>query len=151
MIRALVPADLPVLAPRLARGPLMQRYARTPEALEKDLRGAYERGDSLFVWDAGRGPEGILWFFATGTLGMGGYLRLIALVPDATGSGAGTKLLAEFEAQVGAVSRHAFLLVSDFNVEAHRFYEKHGYLRVGMLPQLVLPDVNELIYWKRLR
>jgi hypothetical protein len=41
--------------------------------------------------------------------------------------------------------------VSDFNVDAHRFYEKHGYVKVGALPKLVRPDVDELIYWKRLR
>lgn len=151
MIRALVPADIAGLAAGLAQLPLMQKYARTPEALASDFRAAYERGDSLFVWDAGKGAKGLLWFFATGTLGMGGYLRLIALTPGATGGGAGTKLLAEFESQVAAASRHAFLLVSDFNVDAQRFYEKHGYTRVGALPKLVRPDVDELIYWKRLR
>jgi len=151
MIRVLVPADVAGLAPALAKLPLMERYARTPEALAADLRSAYERGDHLYVWDAGKGAEGILWFFASGTLGMGGYLRLIALVPGATGAGAGAKLLAEFESQVGAASRHAFLLVSDFNVDAQRFYEKHGYTKVGVLPKIVRPDVDELIYWKRLR
>lgn len=151
MIRALVPADVPGLGATLAKLPLMERYARTPEALAADLRSAYERGDQLYVWDTGKGAEGILWFFASGTLGMGGYLRLIALAPAATGGGAGAKLLAEFESQVGAASRHAFLLVSDFNVDAQRFYEKHGYTKVGALPKLVRPDIDELIYWKRLR
>lgn len=151
MIRVLVPADVAGLAPALAKLPLMERYARTPEALAADVRAAYERGDHLYVWDTGNGAAGILWFFASGTLGMGGYLRLIALVPGATGAGAGAKLLAEFESQVGAASRHAFLLVSDFNVDAQRFYEKHGYTKVGVLPKIVRPDVDELIYWKRLR
>ncbi len=49
------------------------------------------------------------------------------------------------------MSAHAFLLVSDFNEDAQRFYEREGYLRVGPLPGLVLPDVAELLYWKRLR
>lgn len=151
MIRALVPADIATLAAGLAELPLMQKYARTTEALASDFRAAYERGESLFVWDSGKGPDGILWFFPTGTFAMGGYLRLIAIVPRATGGGAGAKLLAEFESHVGASSRHAFLLVSDFNVDAQRFYEKHGYKKVGVLDKLVRPDVDELIYWKRLR
>ncbi len=65
--------------------------------------------------------------------------------------GAGTRLLRAFEAEVARESRHAFLLVSDFNQGAQRFYQRHGYARVGALPGLVLPDVAELIYWKRLR
>ena len=41
-------------------------------------------------------------------------------------------------------------LVSDFNTDAQHFYERHGYVRAGALAGLVLPDVTELIYWKRL-
>jgi ribosomal protein S18 acetylase RimI-like enzyme len=82
---------------------------------------------------------------------MGGYLRLIAIGEGAQGGGAGAALLAAFEAEVSRVSRHAFLLVSDFNVPAQRFYERRGYARVGALPGLVLPEVAELVYWKRLR
>lgn len=151
MIRALRPADCEALAAGIAKLPLMQRYARSESALAADFQAAYERGEHLFVWDAGNGPEGVLWFFPTGNFAMGGYLRLIAMAPGSTAKGAGAQLLAEFERQVGAQSRHAFLLVSDFNVDAHRFYEKHGYVKVGALPKLVRPDVDELIYWKRLR
>jgi hypothetical protein len=39
-------------------------------------------------------------------------------------------------------------LVSDFNHGAQRFYERHGYRRIGALPALVLPSVAELVYWK---
>jgi GNAT superfamily N-acetyltransferase len=151
MIRPLEPRDVETLASGIAKLPLMQRYARSETALAADFRAAYERGEHLFVWDAGAGPEGVLWFFPTGNFAMGGYLRLIAMVPGSTSKGAGARLLEEFERQVGAHSRHAFLLVSDFNADAQRFYEKHGYVKVGSLPRLVRPDVDELIYWKRLR
>jgi GNAT superfamily N-acetyltransferase len=146
-----VPTDVDALAAAISALPLMQRYGRDQAALAADFRAAYERGESLFVWDPGQGAEGVLWFFPTGTFAMGGYLRLIAMAPGSSSQGAGAKLLAEFEAQVSASSRHAFLLVSDFNVDAHRFYEKHGYTKVGALPKLVRPDVDELVYWKRLR
>ena len=46
-----------------------------------------------------------------------------------------TALLTAFEATVEEKSRHAFLLVSDFNVDAQRFYLRHGYRRVGALPE----------------
>jgi GNAT superfamily N-acetyltransferase len=60
-------------------------------------------------------------------------LRLIAVAADAQGQGIG-----------------AALLVSDFNIAAQRVYQRRGYQQVGTLPGLVLPDVDELCFWKRL-
>ncbi len=150
-IRRLRAEDIPALGAALARLPLMQRYRRDAARVQADLAAALERGDGLLVEEADAGPSGLAWFLPAGTLGLGGYLRLIAVVPEATGGGAGTRLLRAFEAEVARESRHAFLLVSDFNQGAQRFYQRHGYARVGALPGLVLPDVVELIYWKRLR
>lgn len=150
-IRALRLDDVPALAPALAALPLMQRYGRGPEQLAADLTAALERGDGLLAWEEGGAARGLAWFLRQGTFGMGGYLRLIAVAGAGQGSGAGAALLAAFEAEVAKASRHAFLLVSDFNAGAQRFYERRGYARVGALPGLVLPDVAELVYWKRLR
>lgn len=149
-IRPLGAGDVPALAAELARLPLMIRYRRDEGKIAADLREALARGDGLLVEEAGGRVRGLAWFLTGGTFAMGGYLRLIALVPDALGSGAGARLLQAFEAEVRTTSRHAFLLVSDFNAAAQRFYERHGWTRMGALPALVLPDVAELVYWKRL-
>lgn len=150
MIRPLSPDDIPSLAPLLAELPLMVRYRRPSEAIRADLEKALAARAGLLVWDEGAGAQGLCWFFPSGTLGLGGYLRLIAVSPGAHNKGIGTALLVAFETATAAVSRHAFLLVSSFNTDAQRFYERHGYQRVGSLPGLVLPDVDEHIYWKRL-
>ena len=150
-IRPLRQDDLPALAEDLARLPLLQRYRRDAAGLRADLEAALSRGEGLLVEEVEGRPRGLAWFLRAGTLGMGGYLRLIALAPEATGGGAGARLLEAFEAEVAREGRHAFLLVSDFNQGAQRFYERHGYARVGSLPGLVLPDVAEILYWKRLR
>lgn len=147
LVRPAAPADLPALAQALAPLPLMQRYGQTPERLHGSLTGALARGEGVLVYDDGA-PRGLAWYLPTGTLGLGGYLRLLAVSPDAHGGGIGATLLDGYEAGVFASSAHAFLLVSDFNEAAQRFYERHGYRRVGALPGLVLPDVSELIYWK---
>ena len=94
---------------------------------------------------------GFCWFLHHGTLGMGGYLRLIAVLDGAQSRGTGAALLAAYEGEVARSASHGFLLVSDFNTPAQRFYERHGWSRVGAIPKLVLPDVDELVYWKRLR
>lgn len=150
-LRHATAADLPPLAAGLARLPLMVRYGRAADRIEADLRAALLRGDGLLLAVEAGHPTGLAWFLREGTLGMGGYLKLMAVLPEAQARGTGAALLAAFEAEVAAVSRHAFLLCSDFNAPAHGFYEKHGWARVGALPGLVLEDVDEFIYWKRLR
>ncbi|HET7825818.1 MAG TPA: GNAT family N-acetyltransferase [Anaeromyxobacter sp.] len=149
--RPLDPAEIPALARALAELPLMVRYGRGAAALERALAAAHARGEGLLVAEEGGAVSGLAWFLRDGTLAMGGYLKLIAMLPGAEGKGTGAALLAAFEAETSARSAHAFLLVSDFNVGAQRFYERHGYVRVGALPALVLPEVGELLYWKRLR
>lgn len=150
-LRPATAADLPPLAAGLARLPLMVRYGRAAPRIEGDLAAALVRGDGLLLAVEDGRLAGLAWFLRQGTFGLGGYLRLMAVLPEAQARGAGAALLAAFEAEVAAVSGHAFLLCSDFNDAAQRFYERHGYARVGALPGLVLPDVAELVYWKRLR
>lgn len=150
-IRPLTPADVPALAADLARLPLLQRYDRSEPALAADLGQALARGDRMLVEESDGLVRGLCWCLPTGAFGMGGYLKLLAVSPGALGRGVGPALLAAFEAEVTRTGRNAFLFVSDFNAGAQRFYQRHGYQRVGALPGLVLPDVTELIYWKRLR
>lgn len=150
-VRSLVPGDVPRLAAELSQLPLLQRYGRSEASLSADLGRALERGERLLLEESDGAPRGICWLLTSGTFGMGGYLRLLAVVAGAHGQGVGATLLQAFEDEVAKVSRHAFLLVSDFNASAQRFYERHGYSRIGELPGLVLPDVAELVYWKQLR
>jgi len=150
-IRPLAAADVASLARGLAALPLMQRYGRSEGSIAADLRAALARGDGLLVAEEAGAPSGLAWFLRAGTLAMGGYLKLIAVLPGAQGGGSGAALLAAFEAEVSRSSAHGFLLVSDFNAGAQRFYERHGWTRAGALPGLVLPGVSELLYWKRLR
>jgi len=157
LIRPLAPGDVEPLAVELAALPLMQRYRRGAAALAADLGAALARGDGLLVHASGEGgggggsaPDGLAWFLRDGTFGLGGYLRLIAVTAAGQGRGAGGELMDAFEAAVAGRSRHAFLLVSDFNLEAQGFYRRRGYAEVGRLPALVLADVDELVFWKRL-
>jgi ribosomal protein S18 acetylase RimI-like enzyme len=142
--------DIGPLAAGLAELPLMQRYGRSRATLTADLERALERGDGLSVYDSGAGATGLAWFLTSGTFALGGYLKLIAVTRAAQQRGVGRELLATFEQATRAHSKHAYLLVSDCNEGAQRFYERAGYQRVGRVPGLILPDVAELIYWKRL-
>ena len=128
----------------------MQRRGRTAASLAADWRAAMVRGERLVLAEAGRRADGLAWFLPAGTFAMGGYLRFLAVRADGQARGVGRALLSAFEAEVQVAARHAFLLVSDFNTDAQRFYERRGYQAVGRLPALVHPDVDELVYWRRL-
>mgnify|MGYP001577750894 CR=1 FL=1 len=149
IVRGATPADLAALATELAPLPLLVRYGHTAERLRTSWQRALERGDSIVVGEQSGRLAGLAWFSTEGTLGVGGYLRLLAVVPTVHGQGVGAQLLAAFETPTFARCAHAFLLVSDFNKGAQRFYARYGYREVGRLPGLVLPDVDEVIYWKR--
>jgi GNAT superfamily N-acetyltransferase len=149
-IRHALAADLPPLAAGLAGLDLLRRYGRDEAALAADLAAALARGDGLLVAVVGGQPVGLAWFLRHGTLGLGGYLKLMAVRPGAASRGVGTALLGAFEASLAGCTGHGFLLCSDFNASAQAFYERRGWTRVGALPGLVLPGVTELLYWKRL-
>ncbi|HET6436477.1 MAG TPA: GNAT family N-acetyltransferase [Anaeromyxobacter sp.] len=150
-IRPAVGADLPALALGLAELPLLRRYGRSAARLLSTLETALSRGEGLLLAEQRGLPAGLAWYLPSGTLALGGYLRLLAVLEGFQGRGLGAALLAAYEAEVARESAHSFLLTSRSNEDAQRFYERHGYRSVGLLPALVLPDEDEALYWKRLR
>jgi ribosomal protein S18 acetylase RimI-like enzyme len=151
MIRDATPADADVLATRLGGLPLLARYGMSAADLARRLRDAMTRGEGVLVACDDSGPVAFAWFLTGGTFGVGGYLRLIAVAPEHQSKQLGAALLDEVEARVRAAgARSLFLLVSDFNQAAQRFYAAHGYAHSGRLEKFVRDDVDELIFWKRL-
>ncbi len=151
MIREATPGDADLLASRLGGLPLFARYGMSQADLARRLHEAMERGDGLLVACEDSAPVAFAWFLTGGTFAAGGYLRLIAVAPEYQSQKLGAALLVEVETRVyEAGGRSLFLLVSDFNQAAQRFYATHGYVEAGRLPKFVRDDVDELIFWKRL-
>ncbi len=142
--------ELSALATAVAPQPLLTRYEISSTRLAQLLAEAIGRGEPVLVADEGGVARGFAWYLYSGTLGVGGYLRLIALAPGAEGHGAGAALLDAVEADVATRARHMFLLVSHWNEGARRFYARRGYAEVGRLPAFVRADTDEIICWKRL-
>lgn len=142
--------ELSALAAAVAPQPLLTRYEISSTRLAQLLAEAIGRGEPVLVADEGGVARGFAWYLYAGTLGVGGYLRLIALAPGAEGQGAGAALLDAVEADVATRARHIFLLVSHWNEGARRFYARRGYAEVGRLPAFVRADTDEIICWKRL-
>ena len=74
-------------------------------------------------------------------------MQLIGVREDLRSGGIGRALMEFVERQ--ATSRDIFLLVSDFNTDAQKFYTRLGYGQVGKLDDYVVQGIAELIYWKR--
>jgi ribosomal protein S18 acetylase RimI-like enzyme len=128
--------------------PLRQRAGLGAERAATILTTAAERGETVLVLDD-RGPAGFAWIDARRVRAERAYLRMIAVAPDRRSSGLGARLMDAFETIAATEDGHAFLMVSDSNADAQRFYRRRGYVEVGRVPGYVSPDVVEIVLWKR--
>ncbi len=152
-VRPMTHNDIPVLAAWMVETPLWQRYQLTIERASRNFETGLARGDVLLVADAGADNLGcgFAWCLPQGGFGRSMYLRLIGVRKERARAGVGAALLKGAEEAALTIGNELFLLVSDFNTDAQRFYERQGYQKVGAIPGYVLPDVTELLYWKQLR
>jgi ribosomal protein S18 acetylase RimI-like enzyme len=148
LIRPATPEDCSALGVTLSPLPLFQAYQLTAPALTQRFESALQRGEGLLLAEAHGAPVGVCWFISRGAFGSGAYLRTLAVREGLQGQGLGVALLRGYEEGSGNPPGGWFLLASDFNTGAHRFYERHGYREVGQLPGFAAPGVTERIYWK---
>jgi ribosomal protein S18 acetylase RimI-like enzyme len=149
VIRKAVLGDVPALAKVLSPLPLFTKYGFLEATLKERWSLAVERGEQLLVAEAEAVPVGLCWYQQRGAFAVGAYLRTLAVAESAQRKGTGKELLGAYEHACQGAPGGLFLLVSDFNLDAQRFYARHGYREVGKLPGLVKKDVTELVYWKR--
>jgi GNAT superfamily N-acetyltransferase len=145
-------SDISLVAAWMAEMPLWQRYHLTRVQLLTDLEEALIQNDLLLVavTDSPNGQAcGIAWCVPNGAFARSPYLRMFGVRETHSGQGVGSAMMQQIEQLVRQSSKQLFLLVSDFNNDAQRFYQKWGFQRIGVVPGFVLPDIDEYIYWKR--
>jgi GNAT superfamily N-acetyltransferase len=151
-VRSMTPDDILPVAKWLPTVPLMQNYSMTQEKAQRQFTSALAQQEWIFVADLLENPAcGFVWCIPQGAFGRSPYVRLIAVHPDLTGQGIGAALLDTAEAKSAEISKDIFLLVSDYNADAQRFYIRRGYQHIGSIQEFVVPNVNELIFRKVLR
>jgi len=150
-IRPLKAEDIPAIAQWIAAVPLWQRYRYAAADAQAGLQAALARGDLLLTADVPPAAAcGLAWCVWRGAFGRSLYLRLLGVQSGFGGSGLGAALLDAAEQAAAPSTGELFLLVSDFNTSAQHFYQRQGYAQIGAIPGYVLPEVTELIFWKRL-
>lgn len=148
IIRPAKKSDLPACAMILAANPLWQRYNITEASALNRLTNGFEQIASILVAEIEENPAGFVWYSEKGAFHRSGYIMLIGVAPLFQNQGVGDKLMGSAEALIFEKSDDIFLLVSDFNRAAQRFYLRRGYTQVGCLPDYVIPGVSELIFRK---
>jgi ribosomal protein S18 acetylase RimI-like enzyme len=109
------------------------RLGYTAEALLQRLTDP-KREVHVAVMD--RQIAGAMILFLDGPLN--GYIQTIAVHPDWRGRGLGTAMMRFAEERIFRQSPNVFLCVTSFNERAQQFYERHGYQRVGELPDFLV-------------
>jgi ribosomal protein S18 acetylase RimI-like enzyme len=154
IVRPMQPADTGICARWIAETPLWQRYGVTQTSAQRRFELALKRQATIAVAEVeapGRGKKqllGFVWYTLHGAFERSGYIPLICVAPGEYGRGVGKVLMDYAEGQVFQKVGELFLLVSDFNVPAQRFYQRRGYIQIGALPDYILSGVSELIYLK---
>jgi len=77
-----------------------------------------------------------------------GYLQLLCVAPAHRGRGVGRELMAYVEEKIFARFPNFFLMVSDFNTGARRFYEQLGYETIGELHNFLVEGRGEVLMRK---
>jgi len=105
-------------------------------------------GSSLFVADADK-PVGFILLHPKGFLGAP-YIAAVVVTEEFRSTGIGSRMLSFAEGSFGG-SRHVYLCVSSFNPRALALYERHGYVKIGELPDFIADGYSEFLLYKRLR
>jgi len=150
VLRLLRETDVDDVALWMAEVPLWKRYGVTAASAAAQFKRGIADGAHILVAEQDKFVRGFAWVVRRGAFDRSGYLKLLGIHPAAQGSGLGAQLLAAAEAHVRTEAREMILLCSDFNTDAQHFYERHGYRKVGELPDYVVKGITEFIYEKKL-
>lgn len=137
-----------LLAPLIATLSPWARYPYPADALARYLSTA-EPGAPRYAIRSGSTLAGAVGL-REGWL-RGPYIQMFALLPGFQGHGIGSQILHWVEADArGKSERNLWVCASDFNSDALRFYERHGFARVALLEGLVSSTISEVLLRKQL-
>jgi ribosomal protein S18 acetylase RimI-like enzyme len=151
VVRELRPEDAPRCGAIVGATALWQRSGLDAERAARLLAAAVAGGDTVQVLEIDGTVAGFAWVDRRGAFGRSAYLRMIAIDPARRSAGLGAALMQAVDALAATQGPDAFLMVSDFNADAQRFYRRLGWAEVGRVPDYVLPGVTEIVMWKRVR
>lgn len=133
----------------MAESPLWQRYRVTLASAIRRFEQGIARQATITIAELDGGIAGFIWYDDLGAFSRSGYIMLVGVQPELRSQGVGQALMTHAETEMYRQVKDIFLLVSDFNEPAQRFYQRLGYRQVGAIPDYVMPGITELIFHKR--
>ena len=124
------------------------RYPYPASALEAYFAAEESGAPRFAVWLDGElaGAAGVRLNWLRGP-----YVQFLGVLPEFQRRGLGARVLAWIESEARrAGERNLWVAASDFNLDAIRFYETHGFALVAPLPDLVRDGRTELLLRRRL-
>lgn len=128
---------------------LGQKYGYKEERIKNMMIDLIEKDENIYTAIVDEDVVGLVWYDLKGAFSISPYLRLIIVDKKSKGMKVGTSLIDFYEEQCKKTDKQYFLLVSDFNVEAIKFYEKRGYEKIGVIPSFIKKEINEIIMIKK--
>ncbi|MDD2444178.1 MAG: GNAT family N-acetyltransferase [Desulfotomaculaceae bacterium] len=112
--------------------------------------GLFEKmEDTIYVVEINcRQVVGFITLSIGGVGNIGSYVRMVAVDEPYRGQGIGAKLIDYIANLAFQKIPNIFLICSVANVRAQRFYEKTGFVKVGILSDLVVSGHDEIFYRK---
>ena len=77
-----------------------------------------------------------------------GYIQSICVAPEWRNQGIGSQLMAFAENRIFKDSPNVFIMVSSFNPDAKRLYNRLGYETIGELKEYIIPGHSEFLLRK---
>lgn len=141
-------ADAKTLAQAFAAIDPWLRYGFTAAAIETFLTNREPNAPCFAVYHgerlAGAAILRTVWL-------RGPYLQFLGVLPEHQNKGVGGFLLRWLESTARNNSdRNLWVATSSFNDGARRFYERHGFIYVATLPDLIADGIAEILLRKKL-
>jgi ribosomal protein S18 acetylase RimI-like enzyme len=148
VLKLITPLDAVRLGEAFANMDPWQRYGFAPTEIASSLASEEPGAPRYAIFRDGALAGAML----IRTLWLRGpYLQFFGLMPDHQNAGIGSAVLQWFEqtARAGG-DRNLWVATSDFNLNARRFYEQHGFQYVATLDDLIQDGAGEILLRKKL-
>lgn len=126
---------------------LWDAYYKNSSALDL-ITDAIRRKEIYVALNKNDNCVGFMGIVPQGGFGEFPYLSILAVKRNYRNKNIGQMLLDKFEALAFKDKNRAFVLCSDFNEDAQRFYKNHDYKKCGKIPDMYKTGIAELIFVK---
>lgn len=145
IIRATLSSDIPHIAKILSTSDAWTCYGITYEIAKQLLE---TMPDDSFVAVIDNDIVGFITLRIDGVGNIGSYIRMVVVAEPYRGKSIGSKLVEYISNIAFQKTQNLFLICSEGNDMARRFYEKIGFTQVGVLTDLVVKGHHEILYRK---